>query len=234
MPSVEKAMATIATATSGAGSSASFARGMVWREREKHGGDQALIKFWQRRSETAPETSGSRDPIVNPLSGEGERAMTADRQRLASNGGTLSPSDLEWLRRLPSDPAAVPVEDARTVLRLEAAVTDLSDKRLLRSIGDPLRAFHARATELAQARAVIDAHQPPAGLPGHLASPFGEPHRRLLAAAVQEEHPDLTEHEARRRAEEMLDAESQKRKAEVNAELAAANAKLAELAGVAS
>jgi hypothetical protein len=66
----------------------------------------------------------------------------------ATNAGeSLTPADLVWLQRLPSDPAAVTFADATALAALHQAVserTNPSDARLVRSIATPVLEHHDR------------------------------------------------------------------------------------------
>lgn len=111
---------------------------------------------------------------------------------------TLSGSDVAWLQRLPSDPAAVSYTDARTVSRLAQQVQPGSgDARLVASVLAPLRRLHDGRAAQVEVRN-LERHRSPAPPTG----PHGAD--ALLAAAIRRETPDLSEDEALARAHTAL------------------------------
>ncbi|WP_338184759.1 hypothetical protein, partial [Jatrophihabitans sp.] len=63
--------------------------------------------------------------------------------------GALTPAQVTWLSRLPTDPTQIPYQDAQTVFSLLTSTdpkdpAQRADLPLLRSVADPLRAFHDR------------------------------------------------------------------------------------------
>lgn len=115
----------------------------------------------------------------------------------------LSPSELEWLRRLPSDPAQVPFGDAQRVISLAATVKKPGDRTLVRSVAAPVIEYH-------------DQQQAQLEIANASASPIPAPATALpaLADAVAAGARDLHPHEALARAGEMLQARALKRATE--------------------
>lgn len=115
-------------------------------------------------------------------------------QRRDTRGGRtnreLSPADLLWLQRLPTDPERVTDDDARTLSAMAAEVAPPGDKRLVKSIFDPVRRLHDRRqaeAELANLRAATPRPVPSAA-------------QSVLADAILSETPGLTTDEAMSRA----------------------------------
>lgn len=108
----------------------------------------------------------------------------------------LTPAQVAWLSRLPTDPADISHADAVEVFKLLKSVPRASDDApLLRSIAEPLRTHHDRqqaTADLEHAR-LSPIPVPPAALPA-------------LADAIAGEIPELTPSEALGRASEQLRA----------------------------
>ena len=65
----------------------------------------------------------------------------------------LTPSDIEWLRRLPSDPAKVSPADVTTLARMTQQAASMSDLRLLSAHFEPVWAHHDVAEQQHERRA---------------------------------------------------------------------------------
>jgi hypothetical protein len=123
----------------------------------------------------------------------------------------LSPSELAWLQRLPTDPAQIPFDDAQRLLALAASVTKPDDLRLVRSIAAPVQEFHDRKQAEA---AIANASQPPIAAPGETLG--------ALADAIAAEYDQLQPEEAISRAGEVLRSNGEQRLRDHNAALHAA------------
>lgn len=108
-------------------------------------------------------------------------------------GGTpLSPSDLAWIGRLPTDPGKMPYDDAAALAGLSASLAGTphaSDARLVESVYAPVRELH----DAAAARAALTAAQRPA-------PPVPSSALQALTDAIAAEVPTLQPAEALSRA----------------------------------
>ncbi len=110
------------------------------------------------RAQPRPTGPGTFSAPANPVfsASQSGLAMFEANRRAGVEQPRLGASDLAWIERLPADPAAVPLEDARRIVTM--AVThsaDEGDARLLRSIAGPISRHH----EIEHARAVLDHRQ---------------------------------------------------------------------------
>lgn len=131
----------------------------------------------------------------------------------------LTPAELAWLSRLPSDPQDVSFDDARQVFSLLNSVAAPDEVRLLRSIADPIREFH----DTMQAHADLARTE--------ASAPLAAPQETLpaLADAVAAENDQLEPDEAVSRASRMLTDLGQQRLADHAQRLAAARARIDEV-----
>lgn len=109
--------------------------------------------------------------------------------------GPFSAADVEFLRRLPTDPAALDDEQVAALVELEFQATERGDRRLIAAIMAPVRELDERRA----AQYITDA-----------ARKFPEPPRAdelhgVLADAIRREEPALTADEAATRARIRLD-----------------------------
>jgi len=108
-------------------------------------------------------------------------------------GGTpLSPSDLAWIGRLPSDPTKMPYDDAAALAGLSASLAGTqhaSDARLVDSVWKPVQEVH----DANAARVALDQAQ--RSVPDVPSSAV-----RALADSIAAEVPDLSASEALSRA----------------------------------
>ena len=111
-----------------------------------------------------------------------------------SSDDALTPAELAWLQRLPSDPAQVSYNDASALATLAKSVTG-ADARLVNSVWQPVKEYHDRNVARLQ---LESAAQPLPQIPSEALN--------ALADAIQA-HPqtsNLTPAEAIARACEML------------------------------
>lgn len=127
----------------GLGVNRGYAMGMK-RRLEQPGAEQ-----WgktQARRKFLGELIGSERP---PSSGGYTHPARVSARNIDRDKNRLDASDLAWLERLPRDPTEVSLEDAATVhgllknLRLGRASE--SDRRLVQSIWQPIKALHDKA-----------------------------------------------------------------------------------------
>ena len=159
-----------------------------------------LIRELQEAAQTRPAIEKYSHP-------EHDQQAFTDASRQAGtarlNGGKpaaheLAASDIAWLNRLPSDPAAVSYDDAvqlAGIAKASSAFTNRSDARLVQSIWQPVKEVHdTRAAEAALRNAQSKpSFQETPGL------------REALADAIAAEVPNLTPEEAWQRAQRMID-----------------------------
>lgn len=134
--------------------------------------------------------------------------------------GPLNSVEQAWLLRLPSNPAAVSWNDARTLASMAASVTPMgfpADRRLVDAVWEPVREMHDRnAAEVRLRNAQRTLPSLPHAVPA-------------LTEAIMQENPALRPEEAAARASsELSRAESQRRQRR-EGEIAAAQSHLAEL-----
>lgn len=140
-----------------------------------------------------PAAGPTQAPYANPAR---VRVPRADGEKRP-----LTPADIEWLRRLPSDPAAVAAEDAATLATMVHHAASGADLRLLVSHFEPIWAHHDVQEQLQQRRRLLAEAQAAAGVrTRHVEQAAID----ALTATVQEQFPDLRENEARARATEQL------------------------------
>jgi hypothetical protein len=108
----------------------------------------------------------------------------------------LSPADIAWLDRLPTEPTEISAEDLRTITAMAGRASSDGDRRLLETILGPVRAHHDRLERRSRLQDTI--------------TKASRPHQRsrdveqlaisLLAERLRREIPELTEGEAEARA----------------------------------
>lgn len=117
----------------------------------------------------------------------------------------LSPTDLAWLSRLPTDPAQISYNDAvelAALARASSTFADRSSARLIQSVWAPVKEVHdAREAEVALRNAQRPMIQAPSTVLGG------------LAETVAQENPTLQFDEATMRANNMLREALDKRSA---------------------
>lgn len=152
----------------------------------------------------------------------------------------LSPSDLEWIRRLPSDPKDFADDDVRRLAELEAGAASESDCRLLATVLGPARRIHDRreeetrlAHQLAEARhprsTPAIARLAEAALRDVLTREARATVEREVGPAFRARALVLAEDEAHREAAERIHTLEAQRSAELAAREAAADKRLLEL-----
>jgi hypothetical protein len=113
-----------------------------------------------------------------------ENSATSSRTRRDPNA-ELSPIELAWLERLPSDPAQVRFEDAVELAALASSVSAMrapQSARLVNSVWLPIKAHHDR--RVAEAR-LAQAREPLPSLPSET--------KAALAEALAAQNPGLSE-----------------------------------------
>ncbi|AUZ88529.1 hypothetical protein CVO76_13450 [Arthrobacter agilis] len=109
---------------------------------------------------------------------------------------SLSPSDLIWIQRLPTDPAKITFQDATRLAHLSRylnSVENPSDSNLLQSVWMPVKEYHDRRQAVALAH---NANLPPANL--HLESVHA------LRDIIRTEMPGISEAAADAEATELM------------------------------
>jgi hypothetical protein len=131
----------------------------------------------------------------------------ANAARLIRDGGPLTPAELMWLQRLPTDPAEVSFDDAVTLASIAKSLSpmdDAADLRVLNQVWLPVKEIHdanAARAELANAQ-------------------------RAMADALAAEHPDYPPNATVALANEALNDAITRRRAQHEAALADARATL--------
>jgi hypothetical protein len=109
----------------------------------------------------------------------------------------LTASDVAWLERLPTDPKDVSYDDARQLARLDGEFKSAGDRRLVRSILDPVRRYHNTLEAQAALENVTNNPAPVVQRGAAL---------QMLSDAIRSETGDvLTSEEVHSRAAVMLD-----------------------------
>ncbi len=136
--------------------------------------------------------------------------------------GSLQPSEIAWLQRIPADPAQVPFADAQQLAALSATLSPLTnraDARLVESVYAPVRDYHDRnaaKADLANAVAIPVSPVPSSALPA-------------LARAIGTEHPGLSDDEVMGRANEAVRAAAVHRRTSRDAAIDSAQTRIAAL-----
>lgn len=127
----------------------------------------------------------------------------------------LSPADIAWLQRLPSNPEEISYADARLLSSMAAGMKrSSSDGRLVWSVYEPVRRLHQGRDAHAQLERVRKAT--PLTVPAGL--------QELLVQAILRENPDLSPVEASNRAAEWTQAARAKAQLERDHDLDVAQA----------
>jgi hypothetical protein len=175
--------------------------------------DQA--KFLRAFRETERE---KRDTYAHPERRAQSVPLDPSRQG-DQRTATLAPVDIAWLQRLPADPAQVTYADAVQLASFARTIPNrTADRRLLDAVWLPVKEVHdlkAAEVELANAR------QP---LPEVPQSAFG-----ALVEAVRAETSELSDDEMLNRASTLLKDTLDKRSAERDERIAAAESQISAL-----
>lgn len=113
----------------------------------------------------------------------------------------LTPADLEWLRRLPTDPAKVSAEDVTTLATMVQQASSSSDLRLLAAHFRPVWDHHDVAEQQHERQVARQAAETAKGARNRTVEHLAV---QALTAHVQQEHPQLRAYEARNRAADQL------------------------------
>jgi hypothetical protein len=97
---------------------------------------ESLRKWSEKAQEEIEKCSANAREAMHPLQAMPDRAV----QKMDK----LSPSDLIWIQRLPTDPAKIPFQDAARLGQLAKHVADASDRNLLQSVWLPVKEHHDR------------------------------------------------------------------------------------------
>jgi len=177
------------------------------------GGSAGSLAFLARREKgkaTFKQTAFLKDAQQQHPVGTAPTAQTYDHPgRLAYHSkprpeGPLTPTELAWLQRLPTDPTHTSYDDATALGQLAAGVSKMQhpvDARLVHSYWAPVKDHHDRNeadVTLANTRATPLPPVPASTLPA-------------LVEAVTAEHPELSAGEATGRAKAMLGEATTKR-----------------------
>ena len=158
-----------------------------------------------------PEKERKAQPYVNPARVRPTPGAAVAKQPLTA-------ADIEWLRRLPAEPAQVSVEDATTLARMMSQAASTSDRRLLAAHYGPVWAHHDILEQQAERQIRLENAQAPRGVRSQQVERAAID---ALATSVQKQFPELREQEARNRAGEQLRARwaavDQDRQAEIDA-----------------
>lgn len=173
---------------------------------------QPVVKYLSdllRVMETAERTSVPQHPI------DVARPRHADRD--TGKPDPLSASDIAWISGLPSDPEQVSWNDAVDLASMALAFTGSNgrngDARLIRQRWEPISEVYDRRVSTAQA-AAANATLPAIPVPAEAVA-------ELLAYELP---PEMRPSEIRARANELVDAAFEKRKAQHERRIAAAKA----------
>lgn len=144
-----------------------------------------------RSVEPHPAASALRDPLRHP-------ELVGDRKR------GLAASDLEWIRRLPEDPAEISDGDLSTLAGMRNACPDnaISDRRLLGSIIEPAHAAWRERAAVTEAESAAERNPPLR--PGRDQA-WRQEIREAVAERIREDMPDLTLGAAREQAVPLID-----------------------------
>jgi hypothetical protein len=136
----------------------------------------------------------------------------------------LSDADIAWLTRLPSDPSAVTLNDAKVAIAMKDRTLSPDQARLVSSVVDPLLEYHDHQAALVD---LSNAQQPVLPLPMSAVP--------ALAHAISVEIPQLTADEAVGRAHAVMEkiasdraAAQSKRLQQANTDLAAVKQRVAD------
>ena len=137
----------------------------------------------------------------------------------------LAASDIAWLNRLPSDPAAVSVEDAATVRKmltaLRAGHSSQSDQRLVMTYWEPIKQHHDKL----RAEHNLDLASRP------LPDPYAHGSIAAVAEAMEAEEPGLDPEYTGIKARKAIDAAAQALAAERDRRIRLARLNLEKIEG---
>ncbi len=174
----------------------------VLAERARRNGDgssnsqaEAVVRLCERRLET-PIDANAPTPYVSPLSTAQPR-VTAKDGRPVPVTRSLSPVDLAWIDRLPTDAAKVTPDDVRALAQMRAECTGAEDQRLLATVLAPIERREEAREQAAQAEVEKYKARP---VPGMRREAWGDIVEALRPIVAENAPPELTPRDIEHRA----------------------------------